>query len=258
MKRKEKNIIYPHDIYPELELLRLAARGIDVNLAPNEEDFQWIVNNLKNQKPVILFKWFWRHEDVNLFSKKYMKDIEAENLELYLQKLSKMLSKRKNLHWIERINLFHIYGLSRLVDKRLGLKIIEKLPFFQNKENSIISMSDLSACNVSLILKDASVKDSIKLISSIKNPSLLSDYGIYQIYYYEGISNLLDTLISYLSSSKQVIIPQTIAGLFEAEPHSIILSKIIKERIYDQLLHKFSQDVISEIEKKDKKYELSV
>jgi hypothetical protein len=253
MIQKEKNIIYPHDKYPEVGLLRLAARGVDPNLAPKDEDFQWIVNNLKNHKPVILFKWFWRHEDVDLFSTKYMKDIEPENMEWYLQKLSKMIVKRKNLHWIERINLFHIYGLSRLVDKNLGLKIVKNFPFFQKKESSIISMSDLSACNVSLMLRDASAKDSIKLIDSIKNRSLLSDYGIYQIYYYEGISNLLDTLISYLSSSKQVIIPQTIAGLFEAEPHSLILSKIIKERIYDQLLHNFSQDIVSEIEKKDKK-----
>ncbi|MDL1969314.1 MAG: radical SAM protein [Deltaproteobacteria bacterium] len=102
------------------------------------------------------------------------------------------------------------------------------------------------------MLRDASAKDSIKLIHSIKNRSLLSDYGMYKIYYYEGISNLLDTLKSYLSSSKQVIIPQTIAGLFEAEPHSIILTKRIKERIYDELLHAFSQDIISAIKKKTK------
>lgn len=253
MIQKNKKIIYQHDTYPELELLRLAARGIDSNLTPNEEDFKWIVNNLKNQKPVILFKWFWRHEDVDLFSKKYMKDIEARDLERYLQKLSKMLLERKDIHWIERINLFHIYGLSRLVDKKLGLRIIESFPFFQKKESSILTMSDLSASNASLMLKDASAKDSIKLFSSIKNSSLLSDYGIYQIYYYKGISNLLDTLVSYLPSYKQVIIPQTIVGLFEAEPHSIVLSKMIKERIYDQLLHNLSQDVTSEIEKKDKK-----
>ena len=135
---------------------------------------------------------------------------------------------------------------------------MENFPFFKKKEKSIISISDLSACNVSLMLRDASAKDSIKLIHSIKNRSLLSDYGMYKIYYYEGISNLLDTLKAYLSSSKQVIIPQTIAGLFEAEPHSIILTKRIKERIYDELLQTFSQDIISAIEKKDKKYELSV
>ena len=106
------------------------------------------------------------------------------------------------------------------------------------------------------MLKEASANDSIGLINSVKNRSLLADYGMYQIFYYKGIKNLLKMLKGYVSSPKQVIIPQTIAGLFELEPRSIILNKKIRERIYEDLLNSLSPNVKVKIAKLDKKYNL--
>lgn len=246
-KYKIKNF---EDYNPELGLLRIASRGINLNLAPNVEDFNWIVSNLKGSKSVILFKWFWQHVDVDNFYRTFIKEIDAENLLSYIKSLQNILFNRKKLHWVEKVNLFHTYGLTRLFDdKKTSLEIVQNFPYFHKRNKNVNNLCDLSAYNVSLMLSDASAVDTINLFNLINDQNLLSDYGLYQIYYYKDISKLLEILKQYLKSSKQVIIPQTIAGIYKAEPKSILLSKKIKEKIHDEILHDLPENISIKLER---------
>lgn len=243
---------------PEVGLLGLASRGTEMNLYPTIDDFRLIVENLKQKKMVVLFKWFWKHSDVVRFAEDFVMEVGAENLDWYLHELTKITANRKSLHWLERINLFHTYGLSRLIDKDSGAKIMRSFPFFAKGTKRIASLSDLSACNVSLMLRKADSVESLGLLDSFSDRSLLAEYGLYQIYYYGGISELIDTLGQYVCSPKEVIIPQTIAGLFEAEPRSLLLSDSVRDRIYDEVLRVMPRKVLHTIEKMDKHHELSL
>jgi len=246
------------DYQPEVGLLGLASRGINMNLSPTIDDFQLIVESLKRKKMGVLFKWFWKHSDVVRFAEEFMREVGAENLNWYLYELTKITARKESLHWLERINLFHTYGLSRLIDKDSGLKIMRSFPFFARGTKLIASLSDLSACNVSLMLNDADSIESLHLLDLFSDRSLLAQYGLYQIYYYGGISELIDTLGKYVSSPKEVIVPQTIAGLFEAEPRSLLLADSVRDRIYDEILGLMPRKVLKTIEKMDKHREFSI
>jgi len=54
---------------------------------------------------------------------------------------------------------------------------------------------------------------------------------------------LLNMLKEYIDKPKEIIIPITIAGLFSAEPKSIILAENAREIIYDEILCKLPNDV---------------
>lgn len=247
-----------HDKQAEIELLKLAAHGIDVNLAPSVTDFNNILANLKSRKLSVFFKWFWKHSDVHEFSQKYTNRINPDDISWYLSKLIEVTTHRNSLHWVERINLFHTFGLCRFFGNKRGLQIIESIPGIKRRMNKINSLSDLSASNVTLMLKESNTLDSIKLIDHIPDRSLLKVYSAYQVYYYGGFNNLLSVLRDYKNSPKQVIIPQTIAGLFLSEPTSIIIAKNSRERIYDEILNNMPQKVVHSLEKLDKKYAISI
>jgi len=246
------NYYKTHNIQPEIELLKLAAGGVDTNLSPSLEDFEEIVKNLSDKRLVILFKWFWKHSDVVNFAEHFIKKINANNLAWYLRELSKVIGRGVHVHWVERINLFHVYGLSRLFDKKAGLEIMESTFDYGERIKSIQTLSDISACNVSLILKEAGTIDSLKVIEAMSSPSLLSIFGLYQLFYYEGLPHLLNVLKEYVHTPKEVIIPQTIAGLFSAEPTSLIIAKAARDRIYDEILYYLPEKVVSMLAAIDK------
>lgn len=237
----------------EVELLNLAARGVDPNLSPNLNDFRFIVESLRNRKIVLLFKWFWKHSEVVNFSESFAEEIDPSDFEYYFIQLLKIIKKRESLHWLERINLFHVYGLSRLLDRRSSLKIIGDYSLTTTKNKTIKSLNDISAYNVFLMLNDAPINDSIAMIDLINTQTLLAEYGLYQLYYYGGISQLIDTLKLYIKSPKEVIIPQTLAGLFAAEPKSLLLGNKIRQRIYDEILYSLPNKVQLKLEKIDKR-----
>lgn len=244
-----------HDRQPEIGLLRLATKGVDTNLLPSEDDFVKITDSLKRRRLVILFRWFWRHGDVARLAEHLSRGVYSEGLEWYLTELSKIVITEEDLHWVERINLFHVYGLSRLFGKEAGVKLIEKFPYFSKTSRNVGSLADLSACNVALMLKEAEVTESIKVIDAVSDPSLLAQYGMYQIYYYKGMLELIDKLKEYASSPKQSIIPQTIAGIFEAEPHSLLLTRACREMIYDELIVPMPGAVAHKLETLDKRHD---
>lgn len=250
-----------HELQPEIELLKIAVHGIDTNLSPSKKDFQEIIDNIASKKVSILFKWFWRHSDVVEFSKFIQNNINQDNLNWYVNKLIEFTSHNRPLHWLERINLFHSFGLCRLIDntdQKKRLKTIEKVACVGRKDCQIKSLSDISAYNIALILKHADSSDSLEIFTKVNSSSLLSIYSAYQIYYYDGFENLLNFLQEYTDSPKQVIIPQTIAGLFLSEPSSVLLSKKSRERIYDDILGRMPKKVKTSLEKLDKKYEISI
>lgn len=253
-----KNTIRKKDtlpaVQPELELLRLASRGVNTNLAPTESDFRYIVESIKSRKLVILFKWFWRHQDVDDFRDHFASEIDPHDLHFYINELLKILELQQDMHWIERINLFHIYGLSRLVQMDPDLVTENQLKLETLRKSEVRSLTDISEWNSILMIKNASSIDSLELLELIQKPDLLAEFGLYQLYYYQGLKILFRVLKDYLNTERNVIIPQTIAGLFQAEPKTLLLSNTFREQIYDEIILRLPCKVATKLERFDKKH----
>lgn len=239
------------EILPEDLLIRVGARGLKIGIQPDEEELSSIFESIKKRRPVLLFPWFWTHEDVVNFSKRFFNTLTPDDVLWYLRLLHAILGAERELHWMERVNLFHAFGLARLVGGDELLRVIEQdYGYGMSKQASMRTLTDVSAYNVIAMLRFSSPMDSITILRLLEDslPTVIS-FGKYQVYYYGGLANLLDIMQDYLDDRKIVLVPQSVASLlFLAELDKTRKLESTSRAIHDVILPQLPSPVVSAIE----------
>lgn len=196
-----------------------------------------IATALKQRTPRILFDWFWTHEDVKEFSDHQLSKINPDDVEWYLRELAKCLKEdqeeRIQPSWIEQVNLFHSFGLLRLIDDKAGVKLLKEGFGLGDKGRAVTNLVDFSGWNTLAMLNSGS--DSLLLLDAIRNDTrILKPFADYQVFYYGGYENVLNTMKRYLKSEKQNVVPQTAAALLRwLEDNGYSMES---DRVHDELI----------------------
>ena len=254
--RRERLKAYFEKCEPEEHLITLAQHGVDMSvlMADERETIEKVYWNLKARRFTLLFPWFWTHEHVRRFCTTYGKKIKGEDVSWYCVRLQKTLNESHDIHWLERVNLFHVYGLLRLVrDREMMLEVLKdrlagELTVDQKPINTL---SDMSAHNAMAMLQASPVEGMEWFLQKLQShPRILPFFGRYQVFYYGGAEKVVDVMKNYLSTDKNVVVPQSVAALlslsrlgnFERINH-------IHERIQAELLPKLPSSITGRIHK---------
>lgn len=196
--------------YPEITLLGLARRGGEPYKQPSELELDEMILAINNREPKIFFPWFLSHSTVaNINSS----SIDAEALNFLIKETTHRVLNRQP-HWVEKINLFHLYGLCRVINT--ATIVNDNIPVN-------MPIAQISANTSNLILNKAPINESYINLKILSSPQAARFYAEYQIYYYNGIENLIAKLSDYKNSYKSIIIPQTIASIYATYkiPHAV-------------------------------------
>jgi len=233
MNREDKLRAILNNISSEDVLLTMSLKGYNIGLEPKTSDYENVARALKEGKVEILFGWFWTHDHVVNLQKSSFKDVSPDDIEKYLSELYRIIHKKDDLHWIERINLFHAFGLTRLSEQKRALKMIEDKFGYKGDSRKIVNLTDVSASNVSLMLKNANSIDALHLIDTLNDAKLMALFAKYQIYYYGSKVGVLNAMKGYVGTSKEALIPHTIASMISTQR----LLEQEKEYIYDNIIY---------------------
>jgi len=197
---------------PEASMLALARFGSEPRQSPSFSDFGIIVSSINLAEPRIIFPWFWKHNDVLRFRNKFINQIDQSKLCKIIADTSAIVDIAES-HWIERVNLFHLFGVSRLFEK-----VDEEILRLQETSFSQIrsGLIGVSATNANLLAKGADAKDAIMVIEKLSAEHLKRTFAEYQIYYYEGLDNLIKVLSSYIGTPKEFLIPATVNSIISS------------------------------------------
>jgi hypothetical protein len=230
---------------PERTLLDLAFEGVHFARCADRKSMHHLVTCLRSRRPELYFPFFWTHADVDKLEKTFLSSISVDDVIWYICALKEILGDRypHKLHWMERSNLYHIFGLLRLVgktDRKAALKAIRNV-FGHRVVTKPKSIIDISSYSSLAILEEREAREMKGFAEKLlENPMVLRFYGSYQIYYYGGFDNCVDGLAKYASSSKQIFIPQSILSLVAIQNDiawrtQINTVAIIKSRLFDIL-----------------------
>lgn len=197
---------------PEATLLALARFGNAPRQSPSFSDFETVASLINLAEARIIFPWFWKHNDVLRFRDQFISQIDQSRLCQIIADTSVIIDIATS-HWIERVNLFHLFGVSRLFEK-----VDEEILRLQEKSFSQIrsGLIGVSATNANLLAKGADAKDAIMVIEKLSAEHLKRTFAEYQIYYYEGLDNLIKVLSSYIGTPKEVLIPATVNSIISS------------------------------------------
>ena len=214
----------------EIRALKLIRHGAQTpRKKPVESDFIRMVSDINNGKPQIIFSWFWHHDDVKLFSDNYLSKIDQD---MFYKLLDETLSivNISEAHWIEKVNLFHLFGLSKYVRNK---DIQELQNTYQTRNNyGLVSISALTSKYLS---KEAESKDANKIMNAFEKSTAIQFYAEYQLYYYGGLENLIQKLKQYIGTPKEILIPTTLYSINSTFGSDQFNNAKINENIIDYL-----------------------
>ncbi len=221
------------DELPESTLLVLSRCGGAPRSRPTSEDFSTIVEKINSGQAQIFFPWFWTHEDVREFRSNWASKIDSDLLIRIIDDCHG-LCQGKSTHWIERINLFHLYGLSRMVS--LATKDSTHLSHISTELAP--GLVAISAGNTQLIRGGATnTTEAMKVIKMLDDRKISRMYAEYQLFYYGGIEKTIDALSTYIGKNEETMIPTAIVALTRTFDISERMSQAITERLVSQLLN---------------------
>lgn len=215
---------------PESTLLVLARCGGAPKSRPTSEDFSAIVEKINSGQAQILFPWFWTHEDVREFRSKWASNIDPDLLIRIIHDCHRFC-QGKSTHWVERINLFHLYGLLKMVE--LAPKALTRLSLLSAKRTP--DLVAISAHNTELIRRGADATEAIKVIEMLYDRRISRMYAEYQLFYYGGVEKTLDVLSTYIGKNEEAMIPTTILAFNNTFVMSGIVYQTITERLVSRL-----------------------
>ena len=223
------------DEQPESTLLVLSRCGGAQKSRPTSEDFSVIVENINSGQAQILFPWFWTHEDVREFRSNWASKIDPDLLMRIIIDCHE-ICHGKSTHWVERINLFHLYGLSRMVS------------FASNDSAHLSHISTelapglvaISAGNTQLIRRDADTTEVMRVIKMLDDRKISRLYAEYQLFYYGGIEKTIDVLSTYIGKNEETVIPAAIVAL----TRTFVMPERISQAIAERLVSKLSSSKI--------------
>ena len=192
---------------PEMLALKLARYGAKPpQSSPSNRDFKNVLTAINAGEPQIIFPWFWRHDDVTIFKEKFSGQIDQSQLFKLISEIAHIMDSSET-HWSERVNLFHLFGVSRLFEETD--KNVLKLQDTYRKEFRY-GLVAVSALNANYLSKHADSKDASYIIKSLKEAQLAKSYAEYQLFYYRGFDNFVDSLEKYIGTFKEIMIPPSI------------------------------------------------
>lgn len=237
-----------HNDFPERDLIDLASEGVPFHTGSDKASIDNIVKCLKDRRPEIFFSFYWTHSDVIVLKENVIPYISSEDVIWYLITLYKLIEERfpNKLHWIERCNLYHVFGMLRLLAKNSDNKAnIKKLLKLQSIPNMLAikpkSVIDVSSISTRAFLEERETKDmKVFLYNFMNSPEILRFYGSYQIYYYGGFENCLKSLTEYARSENQIFIPQSILSILSINKDikwrtHLNIKKEVKSKLFDVL-----------------------
>ena len=221
---------------PEETMLTFARFGNAPKKQPDNSDFESVVSSINTAEPRIIFPWFWKHNDVLRFREQSINQIDQSNLAKIIFDTCLIMNFENN-HWIERVNLFHLFGVSRLFPK-IDQELLRLQESTIKKVHS--GLIGVSATNANLLAKDADAKDAIIVIQKLTAENLKQVYAEYQIYYYNGLDNLIRVLSSYIGTPKEVLIPATVNSIISCFrlPQSARALTLERQDLYENELPK--------------------
>ena len=230
---------------PERELLDLAAEGIRFPTDSSPAEMKKLAEGLRQRRADLYFPFFWTHGDVYLLQQKYLKNVSLDDILWYIDELFRIVGNRypDRLHWMERSNIYHTFGLIRLfgkADRKTSIRAVQKAIDFQNRSKSK-SIVEISAHSTLAFLQERDAEGMKSFIEElISVPNILRFYGSYQIYYYGGFENCVTRLENYNQTSNEIFIPQSMLSLLSIRSHINWLAKsnaesIVRERLFDAL-----------------------
>lgn len=193
------------DIYIDILL-------IENSVEISDTDLEEIVDKIKKRQEVVLFKSYWNHEGVTKLSNKYLNRFSDDDLFWYVDFLLEMIERRTQTHWVERINIFHSFGLAarKNPDLMRGAILDKYIPRCSSKINNFV---DYSAKNM-MCMANGGYDESIQIIEQMsENVNLMKGIGQYNIKYYTDILSLANKMEAYLRMDRGVIVPQTVASV---------------------------------------------
>lgn len=220
--------------HKEATLLALARNGGSPFEQPSPEDFQRLIENINNQQILVHIPWFWRHCFVSEFSVKHVERLDIDSLFGVIIDTEKKCANRE-LHWVEKVNLFHLYGLCRIA----GVEPPRDSVIYNPSDNNALSLSSLSAQNSRLIVNGADAKDAVRSIQYMKANGISRAFAEYQLFYYGGFEVLIDKLSEYVETPKESVIPTTLYAL--SETFDIDRDSMVD--VHDRVLDRMSDSV---------------
>ncbi len=230
---------------PERELLDLAAEGISLPTDSSPAEMKRLAEGLRQRKVDLYFPFFWTHNDVFSLHKKYLKNVSLDDVLWYFNELFRIVGDRypDKLHWMERSNIYHTFGLIRLLgkaDRKTAIRTVQKAIDHQNRDK-VKSIIEISAHSTLAVLQERDAEGMKSFLEElISVPNILRFYGSYQIYYYGGFENCVTRLEKYTQTSNEIFIPQSMLSLLSIRSHINWRAKsntesIVRERLFDAL-----------------------
>ena len=229
MMLRYKNLPGPDEL-PESTLLALARCGGAPKSSPTSEEFSTIVEKINSGQAQILFPWFWTHEDVREFRSKWASEIDPDLLIRIINDCHGFC-QGKSTHWIERINLFHLYGLLRMV--ALAPKDLTHLSLLSAELAP--GLVAISARNTELIRRGTDATEAVKVMKILDNRKTSRMYAEYQLFYYGGIDKTIDVLSTYIGKNEETMIPPALLAFKRTFDISDSIYQVITERLVSQL-----------------------
>lgn len=192
---------------PEVAALKLARCGAEPpHNRPSIKVFQNVITAINTGDPRIIFPWFWRHDEVSTFREKYSSQIDQYQLFKLIYEIAKIMDS-SDPHWSERVNLFHLFGVSRLFEET-DKKVLNIQETYRKEFR--YGLVAVSALNANYLSKRSDSKDAFHIINSLRESNLVKSYAEYQLYYYNGFNNFIDSLEKYLGTFKEIMIPPSV------------------------------------------------
>jgi hypothetical protein len=244
---KDQHDLQTQKFDPECRLLHLSNEGVPIPQEVPDGDMQGLVNGLKAGQCELYFSRYWTHGDVRKLRVNYLESVGIEEVLKYLAKVYYLMAKRRDedIHWIERINLFHFYGLLRILGtSRIDVASHIIAGQIQGSKARRRTLVDVSAYNAKAVLDGKDPRDITEVLTLFEeNPYLARDFGNYQIYYHGNILTCIDELADDLRSTRKVPVPHSVLALrFVAELRGEASAGLV-ERIMDRLYSPLPRDV---------------
>lgn len=241
----------------EAHLLYLYFEGVPQHKQITEDDMRDLVDGLKKHRLKLYFSQYWDHQAVRQFKNKFATHINQDDVFYYLNKVGDLFQSRNesNIHWIEKINFFHFFGLLRIIGNKDRTSSGSYLNnFIKQREGKKKSLIDISALNTKCVIEERDAKDTVEIFNQIEqDPNLIRDFGHYQVFYHNGIYNCVNEFSFDMQKKGKVPIAHSVLALivicdlyFKNEPE-------LKEFIMDKLYYPLNESVKNKIDESSKK-----
>ena len=194
-------------------LLQYARHQHDVEVRPVPTKLTTVIDRIRAQQPRIVFDWFWTHEDVLANAETLKAEVTSESVAQMLRLCVNRMTEREP-RCVERINLFHLFGLLRMFTggESIAREVVTKVDVRN------FGLAFISAENFRLLQAQVAPEDTAMAISDARDLGLLDAYAHHQLFYYGGTKGFATAIRQYLGTPKEVFVPLALTAVLSSAP----------------------------------------